>query len=144
MGSNRGGGERPCAAHMQLNKRIMGARDADNILAIVEAEHGEFNAVNAATACSRLAKAPQSCENGLSVDERRVRLLLETVTRLAPSMNAQALANTVWALAKLGWQAGEGAMRCALEGAAVRIFRQTGSVCDRAFPRSNRDAGDWK
>jgi hypothetical protein len=40
MVSNRGGGERPCAAHIQLNKRIMGARDADDILAIVEAEHG--------------------------------------------------------------------------------------------------------
>jgi hypothetical protein len=31
------------------------------------------------------------------------------------------LANTVWALATLGWQAGEGAMRCVLEGAAVRV-----------------------
>ena len=36
-------------------------------------------------------------------------------------MNAQDVANTVWALATLGWQAGEGAMRCALEGAAVRV-----------------------
>jgi very-short-patch-repair endonuclease len=36
-------------------------------------------------------------------------------------MNAQAVANTVWALATLGWQAGDGAMRCALEGAAVRV-----------------------
>ena len=41
--------------------------------------------------------------------------------RVAPSMNAQDVANTVWALATLGWQAGEGAMRCALEGAAVRV-----------------------
>ena len=41
--------------------------------------------------------------------------------RVAPSMNAQAVANTVWALATLGWQAGEGAMRGALEGAAVRV-----------------------
>jgi hypothetical protein len=37
--------------------------------------------------------------------------------RVAPSMNAQDVANTVpvchstWALATLGWQAGEGAMR---------------------------------
>jgi hypothetical protein len=28
--------------------------------------------------------------------------------RVAPSMNGQAVANTVWALATLGWQAGEG------------------------------------
>jgi transposase InsO family protein len=41
--------------------------------------------------------------------------------RVAPSMNAQDVANTVWALATLGWQAGEGSMRCALEGAAVRV-----------------------
>ncbi len=41
--------------------------------------------------------------------------------RVAPSMNAQAVANTLRALATLGWQAGEGAMRCALEGAAVRV-----------------------
>ena len=41
--------------------------------------------------------------------------------RVAPSMNAQEVANAVWALATLGWQAGEGAMRCALEGAAVRV-----------------------
>ena len=123
MGSNRGGGERPCAAHIQLNKRIMGARDVDNMLAIVEAEHREFDAVNTATACSRLAKAPRSSANGLSVDERRVRLLLETVTRLAPSMTAQDVANTVWPLAKLELQAGEGPMRCALEGLRCALHR---------------------
>jgi hypothetical protein len=36
-------------------------------------------------------------------------------------MNAQNLANTVWALATLGWQAGAGSMRSALEAAAVRV-----------------------
>jgi hypothetical protein len=41
--------------------------------------------------------------------------------RVAPSMNAQDVANTVWALATLGWQAGEGAMRNALEAAAMRV-----------------------
>ena len=41
--------------------------------------------------------------------------------RVAPSMNAQNEANTLWALATLGWQAGEGPMRSALEGAAVRV-----------------------
>ena len=40
---------------------------------------------------------------------------------VAPSMNAQNVANSLWALATLGWQAGEGAMRRALEGAAVRV-----------------------
>ncbi len=35
-------------------------------------------------------------------------------------MNAQDVANTVWGLAKLEWQAGEGTMR-ALEGAAMRL-----------------------
>ena len=36
-------------------------------------------------------------------------------------MNAQDVANALWALATLGWQAAEGAMRAALEGAAVRV-----------------------
>ncbi len=41
--------------------------------------------------------------------------------RVAACMSAQNVANTVWALATLGWQAEQGAMRCALEGAAVRV-----------------------
>ena len=49
------------------------------------------------------------------------RALEGAAVRVAPSMNAQGVANTLWALATLGWQAGEGAMRCALEGAAVRV-----------------------
>jgi hypothetical protein len=36
-------------------------------------------------------------------------------------MNAQNVSNTVWSRATLGWQAGEGSMRCALESAAVRV-----------------------
>ena len=47
--------------------------------------------------------------------------LEDAAVRVAPSMNAQAVANTIWGLATLGWQAGEGPMRGALEGAAVRV-----------------------
>jgi hypothetical protein len=36
-------------------------------------------------------------------------------------MSAQEVAHSLWALATLGWQAGAGSMRCALEGAAVRV-----------------------
>jgi hypothetical protein len=36
-------------------------------------------------------------------------------------MNPQDVANTIWGLATLGWQAGEGPMRGALEAAAVRV-----------------------
>jgi hypothetical protein len=36
-------------------------------------------------------------------------------------MKPQAVANALWAAATLGWQAADGAMRCALEGAAVRV-----------------------
>jgi hypothetical protein len=36
-------------------------------------------------------------------------------------MNAQDVANIIWGLATLWWQAGDGAMRGALEGAAVRV-----------------------
>ena len=45
--------------------------------------------------------------------------------RVAPSMSAQEVANSVWAAATLGWQAREKAMRCALEGAAVRVAPTT-------------------
>ena len=104
-----------------MNKRIVGARNFEDILAIVEAEHGVFNAVNVATACSRLAKATQSSANSADLNDLRVQALFRTVTRAGPSMNAQALANTIWGLATLGWQPGEGAMRGALEAAAVRV-----------------------
>jgi hypothetical protein len=36
-------------------------------------------------------------------------------------MNPKHVANTIWGLATLGWQAGEGPMRGALEAAAVRV-----------------------
>ena len=36
-------------------------------------------------------------------------------------MKPQEVANALWALATLGWQAAEAAMRCALEAAAVRV-----------------------
>jgi very-short-patch-repair endonuclease len=36
-------------------------------------------------------------------------------------MTAQGVANTLWALATLGWQAADEPMRCALEAAAVRV-----------------------
>jgi hypothetical protein len=47
--------------------------------------------------------------------------LAAAAVRVAQSMNAQDAANTLWALATLGWQAVEGAMRHALEAAAVRV-----------------------
>ena len=106
---------------IELNKRIVAARDAEGFLAIVEAECGAFNAVNAATACNRLAKTRQGSSHGLRPDDRRVQTLLSTVTRVAADLGGQELANTLWALATLGWQAGEGSMRCALEAAAVRV-----------------------
>ena len=118
---NHGLGHRPSAVQIQLNKRIVGARNCEDILAIVETEHDEFNAVNVATACSRLAKAPRGSADGSRIDDHRVQALLMAITRVAPSMEAQAVSNTLWALATLGWQAGEGSMRCALEGAAVRV-----------------------
>ena len=119
--SNHGAGGQPSAVQIQLNKRIVGARNFEDILAIVSEKHGEFNAVNVATACSRLAKAPRGSANRTSIDDRRVQALFRTITRVAPTMESQAVANALWAFATIGWQAGEGAMRCALKGAAVRV-----------------------
>jgi hypothetical protein len=55
------------------------------------------------------------------MDDRRVQTLFSTIIRVSDDLNGQAVANTLWALATLGWQAAEGAMRAALEGAAVRV-----------------------
>jgi hypothetical protein len=73
VSASRGG--RPSLVQIHLNKRIVAARRAEDILAIIEAEHGEFNAVNAATACNRLAKAPRSSTNGTRADDQRVQTL---------------------------------------------------------------------
>ena len=88
---------------------------------IVRAEHGEFNAVNTATACSRLAKVRRDCANGAGIDDGRVQTLFTTLTRVSWSMKPQELANALWALATLGWQARDRSMRCALEGAACLL-----------------------
>ena len=104
-----------------MNRRIVGARNFEDILAIVEAEHGEFDAVNAATACSRLAKAARSSVNSAEIDNPRVQALFRTIARLGPRMKPQEVANIIWGLATLEWQPGEGHMRGALEGAAVRV-----------------------
>ena len=120
MGTNRGC--RPSAVHIELNKQIVAARGAESILAIVEAEHGAFNAVNAATACNRLAKTRQAWSQCPRMDDHRVQTLFSTIVRVSADMAGQNVANTLWALATLGWQAGEGStMRCALEAAAVRV-----------------------
>ena len=50
------------------------------------------------------------------------------IVGVSSSMNAQAVANILWALAMLGWQPGEEAMRGALEGAAVRISSKMNSL----------------
>ena len=104
-----------------LNKRIVAARDAEGILTIVTAEHGEFNAVNVATACQRLAKTRQGSSHAPRMDDRRLQALFSTVTRLSADLNGKNVANILWALATLRWQAREGSMRCALEGATVRV-----------------------
>jgi hypothetical protein len=88
-------------------------------------EHGEFNAVNAVTACTWLAKKRRGSAHGQGRDDRGVPQLLSTIdrvtVRVAPSMSAPHVASIIWGLATLGWQAGDGPMRGALEAAAVRV-----------------------
>jgi hypothetical protein len=91
--NNQSAGGRPSAAQIQLNKRITAARTFEDILSIVRAEHGEFNAVNTATACSRLAKVQRDSADGAAIDDRRVRILFTTVTRVSSTMEPQAVAN---------------------------------------------------
>ena len=58
---------------------------------IVEAQH----AVNAATACSRLAKATQSSAKSAESDDLRVQAFFKTVSRMGTSMDAQPVASTL-------------------------------------------------
>ena len=87
MGTNRGC--RPSAVHIELNKQIVAARGAESILAIVEAEHGAFNAVNAATACNRLAKTRQAWSQCPRMDDHRVQTLFSTLVRVSADMVGQ-------------------------------------------------------
>jgi hypothetical protein len=51
-----------------------------------------------------------------------MRAVLESaVVRIAPSMKAQEVSNTLWAVATLGWHASDRSMRSVIEGAAVRV-----------------------
>ena len=107
-----------------------GSRDAESILEIVEAEQGELTEVNAASACSRLAKTHQSTRHGPCQDDRSVRQLLATVARVASSMNARAVANTLWA-----WQRSDGRL-----GRARCCVRRRGCSA-RAWHRAERTGG---
>ena len=120
-GNHGAGDHRPSVVQIQLNKRIVGARDFEDILAIVEVKHGEFDAVNAATACNRLAKAARCSANSATIDDLPVQALFRAISRVGPSMKPQEVSNTIWGLATLGWQPGQGPMRGALEAAAVRV-----------------------
>jgi hypothetical protein len=55
-----------------------------------------------------------------------MRVLEEATMREAPSMNAQGVGNTLWALATLGWQPANGA-RSLLEGVALQLARSMNS-----------------
>ena len=94
-GKNSGTSGRPSAQQAQLNKRITCARDAEGILAIVEAEHGDFDAVNAATACNRLAKTRSGASHGPRRDDRRVQTLFSTITRVSAELGGKEVSNMV-------------------------------------------------
>ncbi|CAL1126574.1 unnamed protein product [Cladocopium goreaui] len=73
------------------------ARDAETILRILEQDR--LSPVNVATAAHRLAKV---AKKGLR--ERSVQQLQAPILATATEFGAQATANTIWALAKLGCQ----------------------------------------
>ena len=116
--------EGPSAEHMQLNKRIQDSLDGETILTIVQAEHGNFDASNAATACIWLARiGPRT---GIRKDDRRLQTLFSTVARLSPGVSAELVAKTLRALAALEWRPEASAMRT-LEALAVQRAARMGS-----------------
>ena len=70
------------------------------------------------------------------------------VVRTAPSMSAPNLSITLWALATLGWHAGEGLMRSALEEALVRVAPSMNApdVVNALWALATVDSGErwWK
>jgi very-short-patch-repair endonuclease len=123
--SSSGDGFGPSARQRERNLRIEAAQDAESIYAIAEAEHSDFDAVKTAAAWHRLATTRQGTGNEPRIDARCEQTLLSAAVRVAPSMDAQNVADTLWALAKLGWQAEDSRMRVqmrsALEEAAARL-----------------------
>ena len=116
--------EGPSAEHRQLNKRIQDSLDGETILTIVQAEHGNFDASNAATACIWLARiGPRT---GIRKDDRRLQTLFSTVARLSPGVSAELVAKTLRALAALEWRPEANAMRT-LEALAVQRAARMGS-----------------
>ena len=73
------------AAH-HLRERIPAADDCESILAIVAAEHGEFNVRNPATACHRRAKLSRGNRNGPRMADPRAGLLLSAATKVSASI----------------------------------------------------------
>ena len=120
-------GGKPSGTQIQVNKRIIAALTADDILAIVEAEHDKFNAVNVSTACNQLAKTrPKSSRafgqaDALCKDDRRVPILLSTISRVLTDMTEANLSCTLCGLSKLGWQLEERSLCSQLQQAIVHL-----------------------
>ena len=88
--------------NVYLNKKLSGARRAEEVFQLCEAHAHEFNFVNVVTAIHRLAKAPDGRpELGYRlVASLRSQLRASTMTA-STEIAPLSLANTVWACAKL-------------------------------------------
>jgi hypothetical protein len=89
--------------HYELNKELSQARVPDELLRVIEARAGEFNAVNAATALQRLATARLRRGERARGAAAAAAAAVAALERGDPSWaDARCVASSNWALAKLG------------------------------------------
>lgn len=101
----------PPAASLNLNKaitkRLTSATHFQQLLDIIAESSIYFDEVNVATALHRLARLHCTASNSnaaaVIVNTDQFKVLLSAIAKLLPRFEAQAVSNTAWALATLGF-----------------------------------------
>lgn len=90
-----------------ITKRLTSATHFQQLLEIIAESSAYFDEVNVATALHRLARlhctASGNNAAAVIVNTEQFKLLLDAISKLMPRFEAQAVSNTAWALATLGF-----------------------------------------
>ena len=99
-----GGGEGGAglAAAIALNEQIRDCTSAMELQEIVRERVSDFNNVNVATALYTLARLAKGEPRGARGQEQTIHALARKARQTAGAFNPQAVANTLWAYAKMG------------------------------------------
>ena len=90
------------AAAVALNGHIIDCTNAEELQVIVQEQVGDFNHVNVATALHRLARLTKGKPPPATDLRETIQALSRQARNRMPAFNSQAVANTLWAFAKMG------------------------------------------